>query len=43
MGLTDTTRTRPLLGCVGVSTMVTLEPWGGGDLPLLKRLMGDPR
>jgi hypothetical protein len=23
--------------------MVTLEPWGSGDLPLLERLMGDPR
>src|SRR4051812_26780384 len=22
--------------------MVTLEPWAGGDLPLLERLMGDP-
>jgi RimJ/RimL family protein N-acetyltransferase len=22
---------------------VTLEPWGNGDLPLLERLMGDPR
>ncbi|HEX3055479.1 MAG TPA: GNAT family N-acetyltransferase, partial [Gaiellaceae bacterium] len=22
---------------------VALEPWGGGDLPLLERLMGDPR
>ena len=22
---------------------VILEPWGGGDLPLLDRLMGDPR
>jgi hypothetical protein len=22
---------------------VTLEPWGSGDLPLLERLMGDPR
>ena len=21
---------------------MTLEPWGGGDLPLLERLMGDP-
>ena len=27
----------------GVSGTVTLEPWGGGDLPLLQRLMGDPR
>jgi RimJ/RimL family protein N-acetyltransferase len=25
-----------------VSATVTLEPWGGGDLPLLERLMGDP-
>ena len=24
-------------------TEVTLEPWGSGDLPLLERLMGDPR
>jgi RimJ/RimL family protein N-acetyltransferase len=22
--------------------MVTLEPWGSGDLPLLERLLGDP-
>ena len=22
---------------------MTLEPWGSGDLPLLERLMGDPR
>src|SRR4051794_41922235 len=27
----------------GVTGIVTLEPWGGGDLPLLERLMGDPR
>src|SRR5262249_29152005 len=27
----------------GVSATVTLEPWGSGDLPLLERLMGDPR
>jgi RimJ/RimL family protein N-acetyltransferase len=26
-----------------VSATVTLEPWGSGDLPLLTRLMGDPR
>jgi len=26
-----------------VSEPVTLEPWGSGDLPLLERLMGDPR
>jgi len=26
-----------------VSTTVALEPWGSGDLPLLERLMGDPR
>jgi RimJ/RimL family protein N-acetyltransferase len=26
-----------------VSPTVTLEPWGSGDLPLLQRLMGDPR
>jgi RimJ/RimL family protein N-acetyltransferase len=26
-----------------VSETVTLEPWGSGDLPLLERLMGDPR
>jgi RimJ/RimL family protein N-acetyltransferase len=24
-------------------TTVTIEPWGSGDLPLLQRLMGDPR
>ena len=33
----DVTRLR------GVSATVTLEPWGSGDLPLLERLMGDPR
>ncbi len=27
----------------GVSATVTLEPWASGDLPLLERLMGDPR
>jgi RimJ/RimL family protein N-acetyltransferase len=27
----------------GVRATVTLEPWGSGDLPLLERLMGDPR
>jgi RimJ/RimL family protein N-acetyltransferase len=27
----------------GVSVAVTLEPWDSGDLPLLERLMGDPR
>ena len=27
----------------GMSAIVTLEPWGSGDLPLLERLMGDPR
>ena len=27
----------------GLSATVTLEPWGSGDLPLLERLMGDPR
>jgi len=27
----------------GVRTTVTLERWGSGDLPLLERLMGDPR
>jgi RimJ/RimL family protein N-acetyltransferase len=27
----------------GVSATVILEPWGSGDLPLLERLMGDPR
>ena len=27
----------------GVSATVRLEPWGSGDLPLLERLMGDPR
>src|SRR5690242_332370 len=26
-----------------VNAAVTLEPWGRGDLPLLERLMGDPR
>jgi RimJ/RimL family protein N-acetyltransferase len=26
-----------------VTATVTLEPWGSGDLPLLERLMGDPR
>ena len=26
-----------------MSATVTLEPWGSGDLPLLERLMGDPR
>jgi hypothetical protein len=26
-----------------VSVAVTLESWGSGDLPLLERLMGDPR
>ena len=26
-----------------MSATVTLEPWGRGDLPLLERLMGDPR
>jgi RimJ/RimL family protein N-acetyltransferase len=26
-----------------MSAAVTLEPWGDGDLPLLERLMGDPR
>jgi RimJ/RimL family protein N-acetyltransferase len=26
-----------------VSATVTLEPWGGADLPLLERLMGDPQ
>ncbi len=26
-----------------MSISVTLEPWGSGDLPLLERLMGDPR
>jgi RimJ/RimL family protein N-acetyltransferase len=27
----------------GMSERVILEPWGSGDLPLLERLMGDPR
>ena len=27
----------------GVSATVTLEPWSSADLPLLERLMGDPR
>ena len=26
-----------------MSAAVVLEPWGSGDLPLLERLMGDPR
>ena len=26
-----------------MSSTVTIEPWGSGDLPLLERLMGDPR
>jgi len=26
-----------------VGATVTLAPWGSGDLPLLQRLMGDPR
>jgi RimJ/RimL family protein N-acetyltransferase len=26
-----------------VDVAVSLEPWGSGDLPLLERLMGDPR
>jgi len=26
-----------------VSPTVLLEPWGSGDLPLLERLMGDPK
>jgi hypothetical protein len=26
-----------------VSATVTLKPWESGDLPLLERLMGDPR
>ncbi len=26
-----------------MTATVTLEPWGSGDLPLLERLMGDPR
>ena len=26
-----------------MSATVTLEPWGSRDLPLLERLMGDPR
>src|ERR1700690_569893 len=26
-----------------MSATVALEPWGSGDLPLLERLMGDPR
>jgi RimJ/RimL family protein N-acetyltransferase len=26
-----------------MSATITLEPWGSGDLPLLERLMGDPR
>jgi RimJ/RimL family protein N-acetyltransferase len=27
----------------GVRATVAIEPWGSGDLPLLERLMGDPR
>jgi hypothetical protein len=27
----------------GVSATVSHEPWDSGDLPLLERLMGDPR
>ena len=30
-------------GLHGVNAIVTLEPWSSGDLPLLERLMGDPR
>ena len=26
-----------------MSTTVILQPWGSDDLPLLERLMGDPR
>ena len=26
-----------------MSATVSLKPWGSGDLPLLERLMGDPR
>ena len=26
-----------------MSAAVSLEPWGSGDLPLLERLLGDPR
>ena len=26
-----------------MSVLVTLEPWGSGDAPLLERLMGDAR
>ena len=29
--------------CERVSATVTLKPWGSGDLPLLERLMGNPR
>jgi hypothetical protein len=28
---------------MGLSATVIIEPWGSGDLPLLERLMGDPR
>jgi RimJ/RimL family protein N-acetyltransferase len=28
---------------VRMSAFVSLEPWGNGDLPLVERLMGDPR
>jgi len=34
---------RQLNSLRGVFATVTLEPWGSGDLPLLERLMGDPR
>jgi len=34
---------RQLNSLRGVSATVTLQPWGSGDLPLLERLMGDPR
>jgi RimJ/RimL family protein N-acetyltransferase len=39
----DRPPTRAVSRVRGVSATVTLVPWGGGDLPLLERLMGDPR
>jgi hypothetical protein len=36
-------RIETVISLRGVSATVTLEPWASGDLPLLERLMGDPR
>jgi RimJ/RimL family protein N-acetyltransferase len=36
-------RRQRLTSLGGMSVTVTLEPWGSDDLPLLERLMGDPR